>query len=129
PTLTPSPSPSAPVAIAVARSSEPGSRVTVGGVVTAAAGRLGTPALTAIQDSTPAIVIRFPDTLPRPAVGTWLELTGTLADPYGQLEVRAITSLRTLGSAPLPVPIPVDGATLGEDVEARLVSVEGVAQG
>jgi len=129
PTGSLSPSPSAPVAIAVARLSEPGSRVTVGGVVTAAAGRLGTPALTAIQDSTAGIVVRLPDTMPRPPVGTWLELTGTLAEPYGQLEVRAITSLRIVGPAPLPAPRAVDGSTLGEGVEACLVSVDGVAQG
>jgi hypothetical protein len=128
-TATPLPSPTAPVAIAVARLSEPGTRITVGGVVTAAAGRLGTPALTAIQDSSAAIVIRLPDTMARPTVGTWLELNGTLAEPYGQLEVRTITSLRIVGPAPLPAPVPVDGSTLGEGVEARLVTVEGVAQG
>ena len=62
-------------------------------------------------------------------MGTWLELTGTLADPYGQLELRAIAGVRDMGPAALPVPVPIDGATLGEGVEARLVSLDGVAQG
>ncbi|HEX2756016.1 MAG TPA: OB-fold nucleic acid binding domain-containing protein [Candidatus Limnocylindrales bacterium] len=105
------------------------SRVTVGGVVTAGAGRLGTPALIAIQDSTAGIVVRLADTTPRPSVGTWIELTGTLADPYGQLELRAIAGVRNVGPAALPAPAAVDGATLVEGVEGRLVSVEGVAQG
>jgi len=106
-----------------------GSRVAIGGVVTAPAGRLGTPALIAIQDATAGIVVRLADTSPRPPMGTWIELTGTLADPYGQLELRSITGFRTVGPAALPDPTPVDGASLGEAVEARLVTVEGVALG
>ena len=133
PTLTPSATPqpsSAPMlSIADARAIAVGGRVTVGGVVTAEAGRLGTPALIAIQDATAGIVVRLPDTAPRPTVGTWLELTGTLADPYGQLEVRAISSIQNLGSRALPTAAAVDGLTLGEGVEARLVRVDGVALG
>jgi hypothetical protein len=129
PTATPTPSTAATIPIVTARSAAVGTRVTVGGVVTAGAGRLGTPALIAIQDSTAAIVVRLADTTPRPSIGTWLELTGTLGDPYGQLELRAITGVRDVGPATLPAPVTVDGATLGEGVEARLVSLEGVAQG
>jgi len=137
PTATPSPTPAptsspstAPaMSIADARSRSIGGRVTVGGVVTAPAGRLGTPALIAIQDSTAGIVVRLGDTSPRPAPGTWLEVIGTLADPYGQLELRGISGLRIVGPAALPAPIVVDGGSLGEDVEAELVLVEGVAQG
>jgi hypothetical protein len=101
----------------------------VGGVVTAEAGRLGTPSLIAIQDSTGGIVVRLDDTIDRPSRGTWLEITGTLADPYGQLEIRNATDARVVGPAPLPTPIAVDGESLGEAVEACLVSVEGVAEG
>jgi hypothetical protein len=117
------------VPIADARSATIGSRLAIGGVVTAQAGRLGTPALIAIQDATAGIVVRLADTSPRPSVGTWIELTGTLADPYGQLELRAITGFRTVGPAVVPDPAPVDGASLGEGVEAQLVVVEGVALG
>ncbi len=105
-----------------------GSRVTVGGVVIAQSGRLGTPALIAIQDSTAGIVVRLGDTTPRPVVGTWLEVTGVLADPYGQLEVRGLSSVRATGPAALPAPLGIDGAGLGEAVEGRLVTVEGVAE-
>jgi hypothetical protein len=129
PTTTPTPSATEAIPIAAARSAAVGARVTIGGVVTAEAGRLGTPALFAIQDLTAGIVVRLADTTPRPAVGTWLKLTGTLADPYGQLELRAITDVREIGPAALPAPVPVDGATLGEGVEGRLVSLDGVAQG
>ncbi len=97
--------------------------------MTAQAGRLGTPALIAIQDSTAGIVVRLGDTTPRPAVGTWLEVTGALSDPYGQLEVRGLTAIRATGPAGLPVPIAVDGGSLGEAAEGRLVTVEGIADG
>lgn len=133
PSSTPAPSatPSAGplVTIAAARSAAVGSRLAIAGVVTAQAGRLGTPALIAIQDATAGIVVRLADTSPRPSVGIWIELTGTLADPYGQLELRVITGLRTVGPAAVPDPAPVDGASLGEAVEAQLVAVEGVTLG
>jgi hypothetical protein len=103
--------------------------VTVAGVVTAQSGRLGSPALIAIQDATAGIVVRLGDTAPRPAVGTRIEVTGSLADPYGQLEVRGLTATRTIGQSALPAPVPVDGSSLGEGVEGRLVVVEGVADG
>jgi hypothetical protein len=85
--------------------------------------------LIAIQDSTGGIVVRLPDSAVRPSVGTEVELTGALADPYGQLEVRSIAALRVLGSAALPAALPVDGATLGERTEALLVSLDGTAAG
>lgn len=129
PTATATPTPSSVALVAAARSAPIGSIATVGGVVTAEAGRLGTPPLIAIQDSSAGIVVRLPDTGPRPAPGTWIELGGTLADPYGQLELRSITGLRSVGPAAMPTPIAVDGATLDEDVEARVISVEGIAQG
>jgi hypothetical protein len=115
------------VSIAAARAATIGSHVAVAGVVTADAGRLGTPALMAIQDSTAGIVIRLGDTGPRPTIGTWLELAGTLADPYGQLEIRGITAIRTVGPASLPSPVSVDGASLDDETEGLLVRVEGVA--
>lgn len=129
PTPVPSPTPAAPVAIASARSMAVGNRVTVAGVITAAAGRLGTPALLAIQDATGAIVVRLGDTSPRPTAGTWIEVTGSLANPYGQLEVRSISTFRSIGPAAIPTPVAVDGASLGEAVEAELVTLEGVAAG
>ena len=105
-----------------------GDRVTVQGVVTAEAGRLGTPALIAIQDSTAAIVVRLPDGFARPARGAWLVVSGTLADPYGQLEIRSISAIHNDGSASLPAPRSVD-AVLDDAFEASLVTIEGTATG
>nr|MBA2382295.1 lamin tail domain-containing protein [Chloroflexota bacterium] len=127
PTATPMPAPLVP--LASARLAPVGSRVTVSGVVTAEAGLLGTPPLIAIQDATAGIVVRLPDSAVRPTIGTRIELTGAIADPYGQTELRTITGLRATGRAAVPAPAPVDGASLGEATEARLVTVEGVAQG
>jgi hypothetical protein len=97
--------------------------------VTAEAGRLGTPALIAIQDAGGAIVIRLADDMPRPGRGSRIEVSGAVASPYGQLELRAAADLVVLGPATLPIAISVDGASLGESVEARLVAVDGVAEG
>ena len=52
-------------------------------------GRLGTPPLLAIADATGAIVVRLPDGASLPAASPTVEVVGTLADPYGQLEIRA----------------------------------------
>ena len=130
PTATPSASATGLplIAIAEARTRSVGTRVAVTGVVTAPPGRLGTPALVAIQDETAGIVIRLPDDV-RPALGARLEVGGTLADPYGQLEIRALTAYRVVGTATLPAPRAVDGVDLGEATEARLLTLEGTAEG
>jgi hypothetical protein len=133
PTPTPSPTPSpttipspSTISIAEARSRSVGAVVTVGGVVTAEAGRLGTPPLIAIQDETGGIVVRIPDGTTAPPRGTWIELAGTIADPYGQIEVRNVSAgIRELGAAAMPEPVDVDTASLGEATEGLLVLAEG----
>jgi hypothetical protein len=105
-----------------------GRKVSVAGVVTAEAGRLGTPPLLAIQDGSAGIVVRLADTSARPSRGTWIEVSGVLAAPYGQLEVRTLSSLRTVGAAALPAAILVDGSTMNETIEARLVTVTGTVK-
>jgi hypothetical protein len=133
PSTAPSPSPSpspAPTTstIAEARTFAIGRRVTVSGVVTAEAGRLGTPPLLAIQDSTAGIVVRIGDLDPRPVRGTRVEVTGSLADPYGQLEMRGLVGgLRVLGPASPPDPISATAVSVNDSIEARLVTVEGTA--
>ena len=127
-TPSPTPVPSATTTIATARSSAVGARVTVAGIVTAPAGRLGTPPLIAIQDATAGIVVRLADTSPRPSIGDRVELAGSLADPYGQLEIRGLSSFRILGTGSVPAAVVVDGRSLGEGVEGRIVTVEGVAE-
>jgi hypothetical protein len=130
PTPSPTPTPTGSVdpamSIVDARTAEVGERVTVRGVVTAEAGRLGTPPLIAIGDARAGIVVRLSDTDPRPPRGALVEVSGTLADPYGQLEVRGLTApLHVGGSGPVPAPIPADATTIGEATEASLVVVEG----
>jgi hypothetical protein len=138
PTTTPAPSPStSPVPsplstilqIADARRLPIGTVVSVAGVVTAQAGRLGTPPLIAIQDSSGGILVRLPDGAPSPPRGIRLEVSGPLADPYGQIEVRpASGGVRTAGAGPLPAPVSADAASLGEALEGRLVTVRGVIE-
>ena len=101
PTASPSPAPSADPgrSIADARRAPVGSLVTVTGVVIAEAGRLGTPPLLAIADATAGIAVHLPDDTAAPPRGTRVQVTGKLADPYGQLEIRPSSSgFRVVGS-------------------------------
>ncbi len=115
------------MAIAAARSLQPGVKVTVEGVVTAEAGRIGLPLQVAIQDATGAIVVKLTERAARPARGTVIRVTGKLAAPFGQLEVRpaSASSVSIVGPAALPDPLPGSASTLGEATEARLVVIEG----
>jgi hypothetical protein len=55
-----------------------------------------------------------------------LEVTGTLAAPYGQLEIRPTADgLRAVGSGAVPTPIPVTSGGLDEAIEGRLASATG----
>jgi len=128
PTQTPTPTPVA-MSIRNARSAAVGSLVTVEGVVTAEAGRLGTPPLFAIADPTGGIVIRLPDGATAPGRGTTVRVTGSTADPYGQLEIRpAATAFRITGTGVPPAPAVVTVPDLGEDTEGRLVSILGTVK-
>jgi hypothetical protein len=121
-----SPSPSPAITIAEARTRSVGSVVSVTGVVTAEAGRIGTPSLLAIGDATGGILVRVPDGAPAPARGARLSVTGKLADPYGQLEVRpAAGGFEPLGAGTLPVAVAIGAADLDEGTEGRLVSLVG----
>ena len=123
---TPSPAPAA-ITVAAARAETPGRPVLVRGVVVAEAGRLGTPALFAIGDETGGIVARLADGQVAPARGTLVELRGTIADPYGQTEVRLGTGgLAVLGFGTQPTATPIDAGAAGELTEGRLVAIPGV---
>jgi uncharacterized protein YdeI (BOF family) len=131
PSVTPSPSPSASPApassIADARRAPVGTTVSISGVVIAEAGRLGTPPLLAIADTTGGIAIRLPEDVAAPPRGSRVTVSGKLADPYGQLEIRpAASGFQVTGSGALPLPRDVDAASLGEDTEGLLVRVTGV---
>ncbi len=130
PSSTPgsSPTPTGPTsALASVRALPPGTRVTVAGVVTAEAGRLGTPSLQAIGDDTGGIAVRLSsDTVPF-ARGTMLQVDGTLNAPYGQLEIKPVPGgITVLGVGALPSVVPVGPGGLDESLEGRLVSASGV---
>jgi hypothetical protein len=131
PTATPAPTPTPiatgePATIRVARAAAVGTTVHVRGGVTAEPGRAGLPPLGVIADETGGIFIRFPDGVV-PARGALLDVTGRLADPYGQLEIRPTPDgVRVLGAATLADPLPIVAASLGELVEARLVTLDAV---
>ena len=141
PTLTPTPAPTAPpaptptptdgaMAIAAARTTPIGEVVTVAGVVTAEAGRLGTPPLIAIADETGGIVVRLPPDVPGPARGARLVVRGPLAAPYGQLELRpGADGITEAGVGSLPVPLEVTGSGLGEATEGRLSQLTATVAG
>ncbi|MEK6720120.1 MAG: hypothetical protein AABZ33_05545 [Chloroflexota bacterium] len=127
PTVTPAPT-ATPISIAIARTLPIGNAVTVLGVVLAEPGRLGLPPLSVIADDTGVgIVIRLADGMTGPPRGTRVIVTGRLADPYGQLELRLSTGgLGVLGTATLPDPFEVTAVDLGERTEGRLVAIDGV---
>jgi hypothetical protein len=95
--------------------------------VTAESGRLGTPPLVAIADTTGGIVIRLPDGATPPGRGTLVRVTGPLADPYGQLEIRpAAGGLRATGTGALAAPLAIGVPELGEGTEGSLVQLRGI---
>ena len=129
PTPTPAPSPTpaptdAAASIGAARSASVGATVRVRGTVTAEPGRVGLPPLGVVADETGAIFVRFPDGVV-PVRGALVEVVGRLFDPYGQLEIRpASAGVRLLGTAAPALPLPIGAASLGELVEARLVTLD-----
>jgi uncharacterized protein YdeI (BOF family) len=132
PTASPDPTPSptastgAASAIGDVRGLAAGARVHVRGVVTADGGRLGTPPLVAIQDDTGGIVVRIPDGAPRPPRGVLIDVSGPLADPYGQLEIRPTRSgVAQVGTGELPPATSLAIGQVGEATEGRLVVVSG----
>ena len=129
PTSTPTPPPT-PSTIVAARILGSGVRVTVEGIVSAEAGRIGLPQQIAIQDATGGLVVKLPDGAPRPARGARVCVTGKLIDPYGQLELRpgAADDVVVEGIEALPDPLPGSAASLGEATEARLIVLEGTLE-
>jgi hypothetical protein len=126
PTPTATPTATTPIpdvlTIATARTRAVGTTVTVEGVVTAEAGRLGLPTLLSVQDATGGVAVRLADGLAGPARGVRVRVSGALADPYGQTEIRLTGALTTLGSGSLPAPLRTD--LLTERIEGRLVTIQ-----
>ena len=95
--------------------------------MTAEAGRLGAPRLIAIGDATAGLVVRLPAGASGFSRGTIIRVTGTLAAPYGQLEIRPAAVRRSprSGRASFPARSRSAAEGLSEATEARLVTVAG----
>ena len=74
--------------------------------------------------------MRLPSGAPGPARGTRLLVTGTLAEPYGQLEIRTAVGgiVPAAGATAPPAPVTLAAHDLGETTEGRLASVTGTLE-
>ncbi len=127
PTSTPSPTSSPTIlTLEAVRTLPVGATARTTGVVVAEAGRLGSPTLLAIGSATAGLVVHLPADAPAYARGRTLDVTGKLAAPYGQLEIRpGVDGIRVVGIAALPRPVGLASAGLTEPAEGRLVSTTG----
>ena len=135
PSPSPSPSPSASASaaqpttdletVAEARAQLPGTRAHVGGVVTVGPGLVGVDGLFAMQDSTGGIFVRLSAAVGDLPVGRAIELEGTLAAPYGQLEIRELDWLAAGTDDKEPAAMRVDLGDIGEGTEGSLVTIRG----
>jgi DNA/RNA endonuclease YhcR with UshA esterase domain len=107
-TATPGPTPPASQAIGDVRGLAPGSRATVTGVVTAEPGRILGDHSLSIQDGSGGIVVRLAEGTSVEGIsrGRIMQVSGVLAAPYGNLEIRPTTAADALllGSGGLPAP-------------------------
>ena len=139
PTRSPSPSPSpstspsaAPTeqvlgveSIAAARAQPSGTRVHVAGIVTVGPGLVGADDLLAIQDSSGGIFVRLPAPGDGPAIGRTVDVEGTLAAPYGQLEVRDVTALAVGDDEAELAGARAELTDVGEGTEGSLLTIRG----
>jgi hypothetical protein len=102
-----------------------GARVHVAGLVTVGPGLVGVEGLFAVGDATGGIFVRAPASSEGPAVGREVEIEGTLAAPYGQLEIRDVVSLIVGNDGAEPAATFVDLADVGEEMEGSLVTIRG----
>jgi hypothetical protein len=80
----------------------------------------------AIQDGDAGIVVRLPDDAPSLRRGQRIEATGTIAQPYGQLELRRPGRRPSSSARALPTAATVTGPQLDERAEGRLVTLDGL---
>jgi hypothetical protein len=97
--------------------------------VTAQAGRILGDRTIAVQDDSGGIAVRLPTegsavTLERGAI---VDITGELAAPYGNLELRPAqwSDVLLLGAGGLPEPVKLDSAGIREDREGQLATISG----
>lgn len=94
-------------------------------MVTVEPGFVGADGLFAIQDASGAIFVRVSATAGGLVVGRSVELEGTLAAPYGQLEIRDLVSLVVGDEGAEPLAASADFSDIGEQTEGSLVSIHG----
>jgi DNA/RNA endonuclease YhcR with UshA esterase domain len=106
-----------------------GSRVTIEGTVTAEPGRILDPLVLVVQDGTGGLPIRLArgsatDGLDR---GRIVLASGSLASPYGNLELRLDhdEAVTVIGSGGIPEPEELQAAGIGEQSEGLLAMVGG----
>jgi hypothetical protein len=130
PTTSPGPTPApSAVSIAIVRTLPVGTRVTTTGIVIAEAGRVGSPSLLAIHDGTTGLIVHGATDAQALLRGTRIEVTGKLAAPYGQLEIRpSETDVRVLGAATPPLPATLGSDPLGEGDEGQFVTIAGLLE-
>ena len=134
PTATPKPKPSPTpvpdsIPIREARDTAIGESVTVTGTVTVEPGRYLGKDVFVVQDGSGAVAVKAPagDIASEFARGRIVTVTGELAAPYGNLEVRprAREDLAVIGQGGLPEPATITTSDLGEAIEGDLVSITG----
>ena len=138
PSASPSPSPSpspAPtdtrpelVSIAAARAMPVGTHVYVAGEVTVEPGLVGADDLIAIQDSSGGIFVRVDADAGDLPVGRSVEVDGTLAAPYGQLEIRELEAIILGADGAEPIAVRTQFDEIGEATEASLVTIRGTVE-
>ena len=130
PTPTPAPTVAEPdrVSLGTARSMPAGAKVHVSGAVTAGPGLVGDDAVFVMADETAGVFVRVavPPEWARP--GREVEVVGTLAAPYGQLEIRNVSRITPDVLVDEPQPTRVELAAVGESTEGSLVSVRGTVE-
>ena len=77
------------------------------------------------QDASGGIFVRLSTSVKEVTLGRSVNVVGTLAAPYGQLEIRNIDSLAVASGYSEPVPWAVAPADVGEATEGSLVTVSG----
>ena len=102
-----------------------GARVRVAGLVTVEPGLVGVEGLFAVGDETGGIFVRASASSDGLAVGRGVEIVGTLAAPYGQLEIRDVASLIVGSDGAEPAATFVGLADVGEGREGSLLTIRG----
>jgi hypothetical protein len=100
----------------------------VTGVVTIAPGLTGTEGLFAIEDSSGGTFVRWTGSGDGIVAGAEAEAVGVLAAPYGQLEIRELTSLTVGPQGDELTAARAELSAIGEGTEAQLVTVRGTVQ-